>query len=325
MTQRGDGERRPAGSRRIPEDPTLRSRVTPRAVPGGARRCLSTRPPRRLSPPGTGDVRGPAAFGSGPASRAAAARPQKAPRPPVWGRRVCVRACVCACCGTAKVALPQRGPGCLPGTPPPLSPGPAAEAKTSALRRERGCPRRRLRDTGADKAARGGGAPEPGPKGTRRGGGTARRAGGSAVCACHAVPCRAVPCACSQVATSLRHATSGLSFFFFPPYLFIYSLPLSLFPSIFIPRFFFFLPSPPPLHFLFHVSLPFTLYFPLYLPACIFPFIDIPAAGRAGAQPPAATCCRGCDGAPRLSATPQPPPPPPPPRRRRPARFAPRP
>lgn len=254
-------------------------------------------------------------------------RGPKKPRGPRCGAAgsACVRACVRAV-ARQKLRSRSAAPGASPGPPPPpLSPGPAAEAKTSALRRERGCPRRRLRDTGADKAARGGGAPEPGPKGTRRGGGTARRAGGSAVCACHAVPCRAVPCACSQVATSLRHATSGLSFFFFPPYLFIYSLPLSLFPSIFIPRFFFFLPSPPPLHFLFHVSLPFTLYFPLYLPACIFPFIDIPAAGRAGAQPPAATCCRGCDGAPRLSATPQPPPPPPPPRRRRPARFAPRP
>lgn len=272
MTQRGDGERRPAGSRRIPEDPTLRSRVTPRAVPGGPRRCLSTRPPRRLSPPGTGDVRGPAAFGSGPASRAAAARPQKAPRPPLWGRRVCVRACVCACCGTAKVALPQRGLGCLPGTPPPLSPGPAAEAKTSALRRERGCPRRRLRDTGADKAARGGGAPEPGPKGTRRGGGTARRAGGSAVCACHAVPCRAVPCACSQVATSLRHATSGLSFFFFSS-LFIYLFaPTFSFPFHFYSSIFFFLPFPPPPSFSLSCFPSIYPLFPLVSPRVYFPF-----------------------------------------------------
>lgn len=326
MTQRGDGERRPAGSRRIPEDPTLRSRVTPRAVPGGPRRCLSTRPPRRLSPPGTGDVRGPAAFGSGPASRAAAARPQKAPRPPLWGRRVCVRACVCACCGTAKVALPQRGPGCLPGTPPP----PSAPGRR---------PRRRHPHCGGSGAAPAAGCGTRG-RTKRRGAevlrSPARRAhgaagalrGGRAAARCvRAMPCRAVPYRVRALKLQLRSGTPPrvCHFFFFPPYLFIYSPPLSLFPSIFIPRFFFSSLSPPPLHFLFHVSLPFTLYFPLYLPACIFPFIDIPAAGRAGAQPPAATCCRGCDGAPRLSATPQPPPPPPPPRRRRPARFAPRP
>lgn len=253
-------------------------------------------------------------------------RGPKKPRGPRCGAAgsACVRACVRAV-ARQKLRSRSAASGASPGPPPPSAPG----------RR----PRRRHPHCGGSGAAPAAGCGTRG-RTKRRGAevlrSPARRAhgaagalrGGRAAARCvRAMPCRAVPYRVRALKLQLRSGTPPrvCHFFFFPPYLFIYSPPLSLFPSIFIPRFFFSSLSPPPLHFLFHVSLPFTLYFPLYLPACIFPFIDIPAAGRAGAQPPAATCCRGCDGAPRLSATPQPPPPPPPPRRRRPARFAPRP
>lgn len=276
LTSGDTTRRRGAPTRRVPPDPGGSHVTKPRYAPLRARRTPALPFYAAAAPivsSGHGGCPRPRCVRERPSIQSSGRAAPKSPAAPgvgPQGLRACVRVCVLwhgkSCAPAARPRVPPRDP------PPPLSPGPAAEAKTSALRRERGCPRRRLRDTGADKAARGGGAPEPGPKGTRRGGGTARRAGGSAVCACHAVPCRAVPCACSQVATSLRHATSGLSFFFFPPYLFIYSPPLSLFPSIFIPRFFFSSLSPPPPSFSLSRFPSIYPLFPLVSPRVYFPF-----------------------------------------------------
>lgn len=266
MTQRGDGERRPAGSRRIPEDPTLRSRVTPRAVPGGPRRCLSTRPPRRLSPPGTGDVRGPAAFGSGPASRAAAARPQKAPRPPVWGRRVCVRACVRAV-ARQKLRSRSAAPGASPGPPPPPQPRAGGRGEDIRIAEGAGLPP-------PPAAGHGGGQSGAGRRcsGARPEGHTARRghcaAGGRQRGVC--VPCRAVPCRTVCVLSSCnfapaRHLGFVIFFFFLPIYLFIRPHFLFSLPFLFLD--FFFPPFPPP-PFIFSFMFPFHLPF---ISPCISP------------------------------------------------------
>lgn len=276
LTSGDTTRRRGAPTRRVPPDPGGSHVTKPRYAPRRARRTPALPFYAAAAPivsSGHGGCPRPRCVRERPSIQSSGRAAPKSPAAPAvgpQGLRARVRVCVLwhgkSCAPAARPRVPPRD------HPPPLSPGPAAEAKTSALRRERGCPRRRLRDTGADKAARGGGAPEPGPKGTRRGGGTARRAGGSAVCACHAVPCRAVPCACSQVATSLRHATSGLSFFFFSS-LFIYLFaPTFSFPFHFYSSIFFFLPFPPPPSFSLSCFPSIYPLFPLVSPRVYFPF-----------------------------------------------------